>query len=303
MKMSDETLPSRETRQKRSVMDALNDSGARYDLLGSVLAKLVIVLWSIVFLFPLYYGAAGSTMSRPEMYSYPPRLLPGSMFVENYTTTLFETGFLRSVVNSLIFAGGSTIGLLMICAPGGYAFAKFDFRGKRTLLVLVLVFMAVPFQLIAIPLFKLAVDFGLMNTFAGAILPAIAAPLGIFFMKQNIEQVIDSNLIRSGRIDGASEFQIFYRIILPLLKPGLLALGVFMFILRMKEFFWPLIILRDGNVQVFQVWISGMRSAHGPEPFEIIFPASVLVTLFLLVIFLAGQKYFIRGLTQGSLKG
>ena len=122
-------------------------------------------------------------------------------------------------------------------------------------------------------------------------------------MKQYSEQVVDSNLIRSGRIDGASEIRIFYHLILPILKPGLLAIGVLMFILRMQELFWPLIILRERDMHVFQVWVAGLRSDHGPEPFEIIFPASVMMTLLLLVIFIMFQKHFVRGLTQTSIKG
>lgn len=273
------------------------------ELLARVGAKVVIGVWVIVFLFPLYYGFAGSTMTRLQLYSYPPRLVPGTAFVENYATTIFETGFLRATANSLIFAVGAEIGLLIICTPAGYAFAKYDFRGQRLLLLLILGFFAVPFPLISIPLFSLLVDWGLVNTYAGVILPAMAAPLGVFFMKQNIEQVIDSELIRSGRVDGASDFQIFLWIVLPLLKPGVLALGIYMFIRRMKEYYWPLIVLREEEMQVFQVWVNGLQSAHGPSAFETILPASVMVTVLLLVVFLLGQQYFIRGLTQGAIKG
>jgi ABC-type glycerol-3-phosphate transport system permease component len=291
MKMSSRYIPFSDRWEYDEVVPALG-------------AKLTIGIMLVIFGFPIYYGIVGSTMTRPQLMTFPPRLIPGGQLVENYSTVLLETRFLRSMVNSLIFAGGSTIGLLLICAPAGYAFAKYRFGGRRLLMLLIIAFLAVPFQLVSIPLFKIAIDFGLLNTFAGAILPAMAAPVGVFFMKQNIEQVINDDLMNSGRVDGASEFQVFLRIVLPQLKPGLMALGIWMFITRMKAYYWPLIILREPEVQVAQVWITALLgSGATPNPYPVILPAGVLITLPLLVLFFIGQKYFIRGLTSGAIKG
>jgi ABC-type glycerol-3-phosphate transport system permease component len=267
------------------------------------LAKGMIIFWGFVFGFPIYYSIVGSTMTRDQVLSYPPKLTPAGHLVSNYGHIIFDTRFLDTMVNSSIFAIGVTLGIILLSAPAGFAFEKYDFKGKRTALILILTFIAVPFQLISIPLFKFAVDIGFINTFHGTILPAMAAPIGVFFMKQNVEQVIADDLLNSARVDGASELQVFYRIVLPLIRPGIIALGLYLFLLRFKSYYWPLIMLRNNDVQVAQVWIAKqIGSSSSPTPYEILLPAGVIVSLPLLIVFLFGQKYIVQGLTRGALK-
>jgi ABC-type glycerol-3-phosphate transport system permease component len=164
--------------------------------------------------------------------------------------------------------------------------------------------MAIPFQLMSIPLFELLVNMGLMNTFAGAILTSVTIPIAVFFVKQNADQVLENDLLNSARVNGASEFQVFKNIVIPLLWPALMAIGIYIFITRMQSYYWPLIVLRTEDVMVSQVWITLWEGGtDAPTPYFRILPASVIIIVPMLITFLIGQKYFVKGLTGGSLKG
>jgi len=266
-------------------------------------ANVLAILGAIVFAFPFYYILVASSFAEGVIRRFPPKLTPGNMFVENLTSLLTETNFLQSVLNSLIYAGLSTVGVLIVATTAGYAFAKYKFPGREPLFYVTLVTLAIPFQLIAIPLFKLLVDVNLADTFVGLILPAVAHPLGVFFMRQNIEQTILDDTLNSARIDGASEFQIFYRIVLPLIRPGLAALAVLMFMLRMNELFWPLVVMRSESNAVATMFLSTMLGGpESPANWTLLMPAALLASLPVLLVFIFLQKHFVKGLLAGSVK-
>lgn len=276
----------------------------KFNWLGNYSTKFTIALLAMITGFPLYYLLIASTYPQGGLATFPPQFLPSTHAVENYTYLLTQTIFPRTLLNSFIYAGGTTIGMLILSTPAGYALAKIDFRGSKAVLFMVLVLMAVPFQLMSIPLFQMVVDWGLVNTYFGAIITSVTIPLAVFFVQQNAEQVLHDDLLNSARVNGASEFQVFKNIVLPLLWPALVAIGMYIFITRMQAYYWPLIILRDNQVMVAQVWISIWEGGiETPTPFHRILPASVIIILPLLVTFLLGQKYFVKGLTGGSIKG
>jgi lactose/L-arabinose transport system permease protein len=265
--------------------------------------NVLAILGAILFAFPFYFMVVGSTLPSNQFLQFPPQLLPGGQFVENYTKSLLETNFLRALLNSLIYAIFSTIGVLVLATCAGYAFAKFAFPGHDALFYSTLVTLAIPFQLIAIPLFKLLTDFGLVDSFPGLILPAIAHPIGVFFMKQNIEQTIIDDMLNSARIDGASESQIFLKIVLPLVRPGLAALAVLMFLLRMNGLFWPLVVMRSEQNQVATVFLAKLHGGpQAPTAWETMLPAAVVATLPVLLVFIFLQKHFVKGLLAGTTK-
>lgn len=266
--------------------------------------KTALVAFVALLSFPLYFLIVSSTYPEGALSTFPPHLLPSANAIDNYAFILTETIFPRTFVNSIIFAGGITIGMLILSAPAGYALAKIDFKGSTTILFLILLLMAIPFQLMSIPLFELLVDMGLMNTFTGAILTSVTIPIAVFFVKQNAEQVLENDLLDSARVNGASEFQVFKNIVVPLLWPALMAITIYIFITRMQSYYWPLIVLRTEEVMVSQVWITIWEGGSDtPTPYYRILPASVVIIVPMLITFLIGQKYFIKGLTGGSLKG
>ncbi|WP_049903175.1 carbohydrate ABC transporter permease [Halococcus agarilyticus] len=283
---------------------AYSTTSEHIERLAKYSTKTTIAFIAVLTGFPLYYLLIASTYPQGGLGTFPPQLLPSGHAIENYTFLLTETIFPGTLLNSVIYAGGTTLGMLIISAPAGYALAKIDFRGSTTMLIIVLVMMAIPFQLMSIPLFEMAVNWGLINTYFGAIITSVTIPLAVFFVKQNAEQVLHDDLLDSARVNGASEFQVFKNIVLPLLWPALIAISMYIFITRMQSYYWPLIILRNEDVMVAQVWISIWEGGiETPTPFHRILPASVIIVLPLLITFLLGQKYFVKGLTGGSIKG
>jgi len=275
----------------------------RIESLTGLSVNALAILGGVIFAFPFYYILVASTFAEGVIRRFPPKLTPGGMFVRNLTNLMAQTDFLRSLLNSLIYAGFSTIGVLIVATTSGYAFAKYKFPGREPLFYVTLVTLAIPFQLIAIPLFKLLVDFNLADTFIGLILPAVAHPLGVFFMRQNMEQTILDDTLNSARIDGASEIGIFYHIVLPLIRPGLAALAVLMFMLRMNELFWPLVVMRSESNGVATMFLSTMLGGpESPANWTLLMPAALLASLPVLLVFIFLQKHFVRGLLAGSVK-
>jgi len=275
----------------------------RIESLTGLSVNALAILGGVIFAFPFYYILVASTFAEGVIRRFPPKLTPGGMFVRNLTNLMAQTDFLRSLLNSLIYAGFSTVGVLIVATTSGYAFAKYKFPGREPLFYVTLVTLAIPFQLIAIPLFKLLVDFNLADTFIGLILPAVAHPLGVFFMRQNMEQTILDDTLNSARIDGASEIGIFYHIVLPLIRPGLAALAVLMFMLRMNELFWPLVVMRSESNGVATMFLSTMLGGpESPANWTLLMPAALLASLPVLLVFIFLQKHFVRGLLAGSVK-
>lgn len=282
----------------RTGLDEVRESNP-YGLVG---INVIVLLGAVLSAFPMYYMFVSSTFAPGSFFQFPPKLIPGANLVENYIMTLTETRFPRALLNSLIFAVGSTIGVLVVATTAGYSFAMYQYPGRKPLFYITLVALAIPFQLIAIPLFTLLVEINLVDTYIGAILPALVHPVAVVFMKQNIEQTIVEDLLNSARMDGASEFQIFFKIVLPLIKPALAALAILMFLRRMNVLFWPLVVFRSPEMAVATQFIANNRGIVVPTNWQIVMPASVMATIPVLLIFLFLQQYFIKGLLSGAVK-
>lgn len=302
--MSSSTFVEALTNGDESVTEYIRNVTVK-DAIAGFSTNTILFIFALVFAFPFYYMLVSSTLLTEQIFVFPPRLVPGGHFIDNYAKTLLETdpNFIQVLLNSLIYAVFGTLGVILIGATGGYAFSKFAFPGREPLFYLSLVTLAIPFQMIAIPLFDIMNTFGLINTYAGALLPTLFHPIAIFFMKQNIDQTIIDDLLNSARMNGASEFQIWYKIVLPLIRPGLAALGTLIFLLKMNSLFWPLVILREGNLQVGTVWMANQSGGlYTPSPWEVLLPAGVFLTLPALIVFTTMQRHFVKGLIAGSVK-
>nr|WP_246350791.1 carbohydrate ABC transporter permease [Deinobacterium chartae] len=183
----------------------------------------------------------------------------------------------------------------------GYAFAKIPFAGRTPLFWAYIVAMMLPFQVILVPLFIMSSKLGMIDSYAGLILPALASPYSVFLMKQFI-QTLPSELIDAARVDGAHEFKIFWSIILPLIKPGLAFLGIITFIAQWNSFLWPLIITRSAEMRTLQVGLVLLRE-EVPLSYGLHMAGAVLAALPIIAVFFASQKYFLRGVTVGAVKG
>jgi multiple sugar transport system permease protein len=254
-----------------------------------------------VTLFPLLWMVSVSLMSPGEASSYPPPLLPGRATLANYQELFARAGMGRYLINSVFLATAVTAVSLVFNVAAGYAFAKLRFAGRDGIFKLLLGALVIPAQVAMVPLYLLLKELGLVNSFGGVIVPAMAGIFGIFLVRQYALSVPDE-LLEAARIDGASEFRIFRSVVVPALKPVIVTLAVFTLLGTWNDFMWPLIVLTDKDLYTLPVALASLSREHVQDN-ELMMAGSVLTTLPVLLVFLALQPYYMQGLMAGSVKG
>jgi len=252
-------------------------------------------------LFPLLWMLAASFMVPGEASAYPPPLLPAHPTLANYRELFARAGIGRYLANSVLLAVAATALSLVFNVMAGYAFAKLRFKGREQLFKLMLGALVIPGQVAMVPLFLLLKQLGLVNTYGGVIVPALASIFGIFLVRQYALSIPD-DLLEAARIDGASEWRIFRAIVVPLLSPIIVTLAVFTLLGTWNDFMWPLIVLSDQHLYTLPVALASLSREHVQDN-ELMMAGSVLTTLPVLVVFLVLQRYYIQGLMMGSVKG
>ena len=252
-------------------------------------------------LFPLLWMAAVSLMQPGEASSFPPPVLPARPTLANYRELFAHAGMGRYVANSVLLAAAVTLASVVLNVAAGYAFAKLRFAGRDRIFKLLLGALVIPSQVAMVPLFLLLKAMGLVNSYGGVIVPAMAGIFGIFLVRQYALSIPDE-LLEAARIDGASELAIFRSIVVPLLAPIIVTLAVFTLLGTWNDFMWPLIVLSDSNLYTLPVALAGLAREHVQDN-ELMMAGSVVTTLPVLVVFLALQRYYMQGLIVGSVKG
>ena len=260
----------------------------------------ILVLAVIVSMLPFLYVISSSLKDSVALFSYPPEWIPAHPTLDNYRSLMTDYPFLRWTMNSLIVASSVTLIKIVIDSMAGYAFAKMSFPGKDALFLVVLMTLMVPFAATLIPLFIIVRDLKLTNTYLGLILPALANPIGIFMMRQFIES-LPGELENAARLDGCSEWQIFTRVILPLMRPGLVVLGVFLFMNQWTSYLWPLVIGTKQEMFTLTVGVQSLRALFSVD-WGVLSAGAVLSMLPLVLVFIFLQRYFIAGSIAGALK-
>lgn len=274
----------------------------------------VVAAISIVAIYPFLMMISTSLKSDAETAEFPPSLVPESWQWSNFLTALSATDFVRQLGNSLIYALGSMIANVVLCALAGYAFAKMRFPGRTVIFAGVIALLMVPAQSQIVPVFIVLQHIplaggnnllgmggsGLLNTYAGLIMPSVATPLGIFLMRQFFAGVPDEYL-EAARLDGASHLRIFASIMVPLSTPAVATLGILSFQSAWNDFVWPLILTTDTDLATLQLGLQLYSSGQESET-NILMAASTLTVIPMIILFLAAQRYFVGGLAAG-LKG
>ena len=265
-------------------------------------AYLVASAFAIVSLFPLYWMVTTAIKPPTNVMSLPPEWIPTSFTLDNFREAFARNPVLRWTFNSLIVAVGVTAFQLIFATMAGYGFAKKSFPGREILFWLYISSMMVPTFAIIIPLFTLMADYGLVDTYWGLIAPGLSAPFGVFLMRQFI-QTLPTELIDAAKIDGCGEFRVFWDIILPLAKPGLAVLGIFVFMGQWSSFLWPLIITNSNDMRTLMVGFALLANRELRVNYGAMMAAATYMALPMLVVFFAFQRYFLRGITIGGIKG
>ena len=221
-------------------------------------------------------------------------------FTSNYRNLWKTVPYNRYFINSVFIATASTLLTLFFCSLGGYAFAKYQFRGQKVLFGILLASMMVPFQVLLVPLFGLMYDIGWLNSYKAIVIPFSVGAFGVFLMRQFIV-TIPTELLDAARIDGCSEFGIYYRVVLPIIKPALGALTIYSFLGSWNGYLWPLIILRDEAKYTLPIGLANLVGIYRQD-YGMLMAGTLLSLMPIVILFLAMQREFVQGITLGSVK-
>ena len=270
--------------------------------LVSILLYVVLVVISIFMLLPFVWMVSTSFKLPQDVFGFPPVIWSERSTAINYVYLIMEKNLLRITWNTFFVSFSATILSLFFCSLGGYGFAKYKFPGQMTLFSLLLASMVIPGAVMMVPSFVLMRQFGWVNSFLPLIVPGAANAFGIFFMRQYISSINDE-LMDAARIDGAGEFGIYWRIIVPIISPGLVSLGLIFFMGAWNNYLGPLIYLKSPELFTIPLAIASFGGAVGLTNYNAQMAMSVISIIPLLIIFLLFQRRFVEGITAGAVKG
>ncbi|UBV43680.1 carbohydrate ABC transporter permease [Deinococcus taeanensis] len=271
------------------------------DRISATWLHVLLIPLALVFLAPLWMMLVFSTHPETAIFSPNPPLWFGGAFAENFRGLQADTNFLRALLNSTVIATMYTVLSMLLTSMGGYAFAKFEFPGKNVLFGLILATLTIPTFVTIIPQFILvARDLKMSNTYWAVILPTLANTIGIFYMRQAF-LTVPTDLLNAARIDGASEWRIYWQIALPIVRPALAALAILLFLASWNDYLWPLIVLTQKDSYTMPVALGTLvgltRVSWGG-----IMVGTAIATVPFLALFLALQRHFVAGIAGGAVK-
>lgn len=284
-------------------------------LAEAIIGYALLLVAAFAAIAPFLWMVTTSFKTDAELFQFPPNFLPAGLVWQNYIDAVASPTTGRELVNSLVYAFGSTISNLVFCSLAGYALARMQFAGKAIVFGLVVGLLMVPAQSQIIPVFLIVqrIPFaggndwlgnggtGLLNTYWGMILPTAATPFGIFLMRQFFMR-IPIEYEESARLDGAKSLTIFWRILLPLARPAMAVLGVLSFQGAWNDFVWPLILTSSRDMATLQLGLQLLQT--GPDArWNVVMAMATLITLPVIVVFLFAQRFVIDGAVTSGVKG
>jgi multiple sugar transport system permease protein len=261
----------------------------------------VLLVFSILMLLPLVFLVSNGFKTPQEMLAWPPTVIPTNPTTANFEAVLKDTPLLRWILNSILFAVLSTIAILATSSIAGYILGKFRYRSLSVIFALILATAIVPFEVYMIPLYFQAQSLGILNSLPGLLLGYLVMSFGIFLIRQNVIHSIPDELIEAARIDGAGELWIFFRIVLPLLRGALGALGVLAFFQAWTAFAWPMIVATNREAYTIEVGLALFQTGFTVDLGRLS-AASALVLIPSITLFVLLRKNFVQGVASTGLK-
>ncbi|MGG3740880.1 carbohydrate ABC transporter permease [Paenibacillus chibensis] len=268
--------------------------------IGNLIGNVILTLSTLFFIFPFYWIITGAFKKQTTATAIPPEWFPLHPTLQNWSD-LFKNAIWRWTFNSFFISFCEMAAVCLVAALAGYVLAKKSFPGRKIIFTMFVAAMALPKQVILVPLFTMLADFGWVNTYRGLILPAIGWPFGVFLMKQ-FSQTIPTEVIEASKIDGCSEVRMFSTIILPLLTPALGALAIFTFIGSWNDYFSQLIMTRSTSMMTLPMGIATLQGEYTTN-YGVMMAGAALASVPMIAIFLTFQKAFTQGITMGAVKG
>lgn len=274
----------------------------------NILSHIILISLSILALFPFLWLISTSLKGGGEnIFAYPPKFIPTDFTFENYTGVWGKVDFIRYFVNSAIVAGFTVILNLIFSSLAAYPLARMEFKGKKVAFFAILATIMIPFQAIMLPVYLIILKLnltdtnGVINGYLGLILPFAVSAFGIFLMRQAF-LTIPRELEEAAVVDGCNAFQIFYKVLLPMVKPTLAILAIFTFIGSWSEFLWPSIALTDEKMFTLPVGINNLQGIFSAN-WRYIAAGSIISIIPIIIFFLSLQRYFVSGQNEGAVKG
>ena len=271
-------------------------------IITDLLLYTFLIFTAIFMILPFIWMLSTSFKLPQDIFGYPPMLIPETPVLDNYFYIFKEKNLLRVLANTFFVALSTTMLSLFFTALGGYGFAKFNFLGKNILFALLLATMVIPGAVMMVPSFVIMRELGWVDKFWPLIIPGAANAFGIFFFRQYISTINDE-LMDAARIDGASEFKIFWSIILPIISPGMTSLGLIFFMRSWNDYLGPLIYLKSPQLHTITLAINALSGSAGLTAWGEQMAMSVVSLIPLLIIFLIFQRRFVEGIMAGAVKG
>ncbi len=268
-------------------------SRGRQFTVSKITILVIFLILAFLFLIPLYWMVLSSVRPLGLIFTSGTNMLPTVTTLDNYSRLFSSVPYLNWFANSVVQSLGFSIASVTICAMGGFALAKYRFRGRNTLLILILLSQMIPFYLLIIPLFVMIVKMGLVDTLVGAILPLAAHPIGIFFMRQYMLSIEDE-LLDAARVDGASEYRLFFSIVVPISRPAIATLLVLFALEYWNNLLWPLIVFRSPERMPLAVGLSTLVTQYYPS-YDLVMAGSTLATVPIIILFLFLRRQFMEG--------
>lgn len=267
----------------------------------SVVSTIILAVLTVIFVFPFYWIMTGAFKTQADAVSIPPQWFPAAPTIEQFERLIVQNPALQWLLNSVLISLITMLAVCFISSLAGYVLAKKRFYGQKILFGVFIMAMALPKQVILVPLVRLISMMNLHDTLAAVILPLIGWPFGIFLMKQFSEN-IPGELLESARIDGCGEFRTFASIAFPIVKPGFAALAIFTFINTWNEYFMQLVMLSSRKNLTIALGVATLQAELSTN-YGLIMAGAALAAVPIVTVFLLFQKYFTQGITMGAVKG
>jgi cellobiose transport system permease protein len=256
---------------------------------------------TLLALFPFYWMVVMATNTNEDIYRFPPKLTFGSELVTNLRNVFDSIDFFGSLFNTVVVAGTTTLLVLFFDSLAAFAFAKFDFPGRKLLFGVLIGTFFLPVGLAVIPGFVIMVELGWVGSLKALIVPAAANAFGIFFLRQYVQNAIPDSVLDAARLDGAGFFRQYLRLVVPMIRPGLAFLGIYTFIASWNDFIWPLIVLVNPDQVTLQVALQQLNTVHGLD-YSRIMTGALLSVIPLILMFLLFARNFVGDIAKGAVR-
>ncbi|MDT0566984.1 carbohydrate ABC transporter permease [Streptomyces sp. DSM 3412] len=263
---------------------------------------LFLVLAVVISVFPFVWTIVMATNTTRDIYKSPPKLTFGSHLLENVRGVLDTVDFFGSMLNTVVIASVTTVLVLFVDSLAAFAFAKFEFPGRKILFGTLLVFMMLPLQLAVLPQFILMSEIGWVGMLKALVWPALSNAFGIFWLRQYIENGVPDELLDAARIDGAGFFRQYWNVALPMIKPALSFLAIYAFVGAWNDYVWPLIVLTNPEHVTLQVELAQLNVGHNTD-YSMVMAGVLMASLPLVIVFAVFARGFIAGATEGAVQG